>query len=408
MSVVEKKSTNEAAMAQATWAEVSLSALAANYRRLQSAAAGAEVMGVVKADGYGHGAAQCALALAQANEIPAQWLGVTDAAEGAAVRRAVKDPAVRILLMRGLLAGEIESAMEAALTPVVWTVAQMDALEAAAVRLDIKEFAVHMEIDTGMSRQGVSPAELPAMLARFTQSSPLRLEGVMTHFAAAEEVASPQNDSQMKIFEQALEQIRAAGLRPEWIHAGSTSTVDAGSALPVLLRLAERSKTRLMCRAGIGLYGYALPLTGAASQVHGELEPVLAWKTRILSISDTAPGARVGYNGTFIAEKPMRLALLPVGYADGLRRELSNAGEVLITGKRARIVGRVSMDVTIVDVTAVPGAKAGDEVVILGTQGGERITADDHARIAGTIAYEILCGINVRVPRCYLSGDEQS
>jgi len=131
------------------------------------------------------------------------------------------------------------------------------------------------------------------------------------------------------------------------------------------------------------------------------LDPVLAWKTRILSLSEVESGASVGYNGTFVAERPMRLALLPVGYADGLRRELSSAGEVLIGGKRARIVGRVSMDVVSVDVTAIPDAKASDEVVILGMQGGERITAEDHARLAGTIAYEILCGIHARVHRSY-------
>jgi alanine racemase len=308
---------------------------------------------------------------------------------------------VRILVMRGLLDGEIEAAMGAALTPVVWTLGQLDALEGFAARSGVKEIAVHLEIDTGMSRQGVSLAELPKMLARFTAASPLRLEGVMTHFASAEDVASAQNVSQLKRFDQALEQVRASGARLEWIHAGSTFTVDAGAALPALVRLAERSGARLMCRTGIGLYGYALPLAGAKSQVRGELEPVLQWKTQILSVHEVDAGAQIGYSGSFTADKPMRLALLPVGYADGLRRELSSAGVVLIAGKRARIVGRVSMDVTIVDVTEIAGAKAGDEVVILGAQGTESITADDHARIAGTIAYEILCGINVRVPRRY-------
>jgi alanine racemase len=401
MSVVEKKNTSDA-----VWAEVSLSALAANYRLLSERAAGAEVMGVVKADAYGHGAVACAPALVQAG---AQWLGVTDAAEGIAVRAALSKngpKSAKILLMRGLLAEECDAALNADLTPGVWTPAQLDALEAAAGRLGAKEIAVHLEIDTGMSRQGVSLAELPKMLARFTKGSPLRLEGVMTHFAAAEDVDSPQNAAQMKMFAQAVEMVRAAGLKPEWIHAGSTSTVDAGVALPALKELARGAK--LMCRTGIGLYGYALPLTGATSRVRGELEPVLAWKTQILSVQDVAAGARVGYSGSFIADKPMRLALLPVGYADGLRRELSSAGEVLIAGKRARVVGRVSMDVTIVDVTGIAGVKAGDEVVILGVQGSERIRADDHARIAETIPYEILCGINVRVPRNYLSSEEQS
>jgi alanine racemase len=394
MSLVDKKTTNEA-----VWAEVSLAALAANYRRLRTASGDAELLAVVKADAYGHGAVACAPALVQAG---AQWLGVTSAAEGIAVRAALSKngpkPA-RILVMRGLLAEECDAALNAGLTPGVWTLEQMDALEAAAVRLGAEEIAVHLEIDTGMSRQGVAPAELAKMLARFTTSSPLKLEGVMTHFAASEDVVSPQNAAQMKVLAQAVEQVRAAGLQPEWIHAGSTSTVDAGVALAALREIASGAK--LMCRTGIGLYGYALPLTGAASRVRGELEPVLAWKTQVLSVQDVAAGARVGYSESFVAERPMRLALLPVGYADGLRRELSNAGDVLIAGKRARIVGRVSMDVTIVDVTGIAGVKAGDEVVIFGTQGGERITADDHARIAGTISYEILCGIASRVSRSY-------
>jgi len=397
MALVDIKTTNEA-----VWAEVSLRALTENYRRLQNAA-GAEVLAVVKADAYGHGAVACAQALVQAG---AQWLGVTDAAEGIFIR-AVLPESARILVMRGLLTHEAESVVAAKLTPVVWTMSQIDALEAALHGAKAQTFAVHVEIDTGMTRQGVSLTELPKLLARFTADSPLQLEGVMTHFAAAEDVASPQNDAQMQAFKQALEQVHCAQLQPEWIHAGSTSTVDAGAALPSLHRLAQQMGAKLMCRTGIGLYGYALPLTGATSRVRDELEPVLAWKTRILSISDVEAGARVGYNGTVIAEKPMRLALLSVGYADGLRRELSNVGEVLIRGKRARIVGRVSMDVTSVDVTEIPGVQVGDEVVILGTQGGERITADDHARIAGTIAYEILCGINARVPRLYLGADEQ-
>jgi len=397
MALVDIKTTNEA-----VWAEVNLRALVENYERLHAAAGGAEILAVVKAGAYGHGAVTCAQALVQAG---AYWLGVTDAVEGASIRGAgLLD--VRILLMRGLLQGEAERAIELWLTPVVWTLAQIDALEAAAAKLGAGDVAVHLEIDSGMSRQGVGLAELPKLLARFTAESPLRLEGVMTHFAAAEDVASPQNAAQMQVFKEALEQVHCAGLKPWWIHAGSTSTVDAGVLLPGLLRVAQQMGARLMCRTGIGLYGYALPLTGAASQVRGELEPVLAWKTRILAVTDVEAGAHVGYNGTFTAGEPMRVALLPVGYADGLRRELSSVGEVLIGGKRARIVGRVSMDVTSVDVTEIPDAMVGDEVVILGTQGGKRITAEDHARIAGTIAYEILCGISARVPRLYSGGSE--
>ncbi len=382
----------------AVWAEVSLPVLATNYARLRAAAGDAAVMAVVKGNGYGHGAVECARALAQAG---AEWLGVTFAAEGAAVRQAVGAD-IRIFVMRGLLPDEAETAIKHSLTPVVWTAEQMDALESAAAKLGVKSFAVHVEIDSGMSRQGVSLEKLPELLARFAKSSTLRLEGVMTHFAAAEDVASAQNVSQMKRFDKALETVQAAGLRPEWVHAGNTSAVDAGKALPMLRLLAERVGARLMFRTGIGLYGYALPLMGAASQVRGSLQPALSWKTRVIAVSEVVAGARVGYNGTFTADRPMRLALLAVGYADGLRRELSNAGEVLIAGKRARVLGRVSMDVTTVDVTEIAGVSAGDEVVLLGAQGGERITADDHARVAGTIAYEILCGIGSRVPRLYV------
>jgi alanine racemase len=239
------------------------------------------------------------------------------------------------------------------------------------------------------------------MLARFTGDSRLRLAGVMTHFASADEARSPQNAAQIASFAWALGQVRSAGLRPEWIHAGSTSTVDAGVSLPGMRELAADMGARLMCRTGLGLYGYALELSGADSRVRGELEPVLAWKTRVLSTLQVEAGARVGYNGSFVATGPMRLALLAVGYADGLRRELARGGEVLIAGRRARIVGRVSMDLTIVDVTGIAEAKAGDEAVILGAQGSERITAEDQARIAGTIAYEILCGISARVMRCH-------
>jgi alanine racemase len=237
------------------------------------------------------------------------------------------------------------------------------------------------------------------MLERIKSSATLRVEGVSTHFAAAEDVGAEQNVEQMRAWAQALGVVRAAGVKPEWAHAGSTSTVDAGAALGELARLAGMLGAKPMCRTGLGLYGYALPLAGAESRVRGELKPVMAWKTRVLTVYDAAKGARVGYNGTFTAKEPMRLALLAVGYADGLRRELSNTGDVLIRGKRARIAGRISMDVTVADVSAVEGVAAGDEVVILGEQGAERITADEHARIAGTIAYEIVCGVSERVPR---------
>ncbi|HEY0308960.1 MAG TPA: alanine racemase [Acidobacteriaceae bacterium] len=385
---------------QPIWAEISLPRLVANMRQLQQQLAGADLLGVVKADAYGHGAIPCAIALVQAG---AQWLGVTSAEEGATVRAALQAQhlTARILLMRCILAEDAEPALASNLTPAIAEPAHFEALESAATKLGLKNIPIHIELDTGMSRQGVSPQQLPALLARFTATSPLKLEGVMTHFASAEEVTAPQNLDQIEQLAVALAHIRAAGLPLQWLHAGSTATIDADVALPALRKLAAAAGARLMCRPGIGLYGYAMELTGGAAHVRPALQPVLAWKTRILALREVGPGARVGYNGTFIAPGPTRLALLAVGYADGLRRSLSNTGDVLIAGKRARIVGRVSMDVCSVDVTHIPEATVGDEAIILGEQGTEKITADDHARIDGTISYDILCAIAKRVPRLY-------
>ena len=247
----------------------------------------------------------------------------------------------------------------------------------------------------------------------------------------------------MARFDAALQQVKAAGLRPEWVHAGNSSTVDAGTPLQSLRGLAEGVGARVMARPGLALYGYSLPLESVktaagplldaeysphddriASAAAGEtawvggrvrqaLQPVLSWKTRIVSLREVAAGDTIGYGAAYIAARPMRLALLPVGYADGLRRELSGSntsaegrpatrpgGEVLLCGQRAPMVGRISMDLTMVDVTAIPAAAIGDEAVLIGEQDGQQhLGAEDHARIAGTIPYEILCGISDRVPR---------
>jgi len=369
-------------------------------RLIQQQLAGAGLLGVVKADAYGHGAVPCAIALVQSG---LQWLGVTSAAEGVAVRAALQAQhlSARILLMRCILAEDAETALASSLTPAISKPAHLDALEAAAAKLGLKNIPIHIELDTGMTRQGVSLQQLPALLARFTPTSPLQLEGVMTHFASAEEVTSAQNLEQIENLAAALAQIRAAGLPLQWLHAGSTATIDAAVALPALRKLAAAAGARLMCRPGIGLYGYAMELQGGAAHLRPALQPVLSWKTRILSLRHAAPGALVGYNATFITPGPTTLALLAAGYADGLRRSLSNTGYVLIAGKRAPIVGRISMDVCSVDVTNIPEATVGAEAVILGTQGAEKITADDHARIASTISYDILCAIAKRVPRLY-------
>jgi alanine racemase len=385
-----------------SWVEVSERRLTGNYKLLQEAA-GAEtaVLAVVKANAYGHGAAVCAPVLARAG---AEWLGVTDVAEGAAVREALAGAGIsqgeqpEILVMSGLLREDARDVIRHGLTPVVWLREQMEWLVEAAVGSGGVVVPVHVEIDTGMARQGVVPEELEELLGWVKGQTALRVDGVMTHFASSEVAGSAQTVAQRKKFDEAMDAVAAAELRPMWVHAGNSSTLDnqgGGGNVAWLRGLAAGVGAKSMVRAGIALYGYCLPIEGGGvNTVRQELQPVMTWKTRVIGVREVEAGETVGYNGTFVVERAMRLALLPVGYADGLRRELSasNAragGWAMVKGQRAAIVGRVSMNLTIVDVSGIEGIALGDEVVVL----GDGVTADDHARLAGTIAYEIVCGV---------------
>jgi alanine racemase len=397
-----------------SWVEISRQWLAANYRLLVDAV-GAEtsVMAVVKADAYGHGADLCAVILAAAG---AEWLGVTDAAEGVAVRASLSQAGIqpRILVMSEALGEDAETVVEHGLTPVVSNVEQMEELTRAAGGKASRPFGVHLEVDTGMARQGVSPGgALDEVLQWLSRQSAIRLDGVMTHFASAEIAGSHQTSEQRTCFEQSVGQVVAAGLKPAWVHAGNSSTIDnaadaetATGSLRWLVELARMAGARAMVRSGLALYGYSLPVEReqgygcvAESRIRSRLQSVMTWKTRVTGVREIEPGTKIGYSGTYTAPHRMRLALLPVGYADGLRRELSTTGAhgggwVMFGEARAAIVGRVSMNLTIVDVTAIQSVAVGDEAVVLGAG----ITADDHARLAGTIPYEILCG--VKSPRC--------
>ncbi len=402
-----------------SWVEISEKRLIANYRLLVEAAGGdTPVLAVVKANAYGHGADLCAPVLARAG---AEWLGVTDAAEGLAVREALAAAGIahesqpRILVMSGFLGEDAEAIVQHGLTPVVWNQQHMENL-AAAVRQHgggATPFPIHLEIDTGMARQGIAPGEQLHTLLHWLKRQPLlRLDGVMTHFAAPEVAGSQQTKSQRTRFEEAIAAVAAAGFKPAWVHAGNSSTLDnqcrdnhgTDDNLAWLRSLAASVGARSMVRTGIALYGYCLPIEqpSAASVVQAKvryrLEPVMTWKTRVIGVRELQPGDTVGYNAIFVAQRPMRMALLPIGYSDGLRRELSGAnakpgGWVMVHGQRAPIVGRISMNLTTVDVTHIPHAAVGDEVTLL----GDGITADDHARLAHTIAYEIVCG--VRAPQ---------
>jgi alanine racemase len=382
------------------WAEISRSRLLTNWTLLRKATTDdVDVLAVVKADAYGHGAAACAALLENAG---ARWFGVTCVAEAVALRQVSLES--RILLMSGLWDGEADAIIVQKLTPQVWEPFHFDLLEAAARKRALKpeSLPVHLEIDTGMSRQGVRSLEtLKELLARCGAESPIHIEGVMTHFSAPEVLEPDETQAQMARLAAALEVIAEHGIRPAWIHAGNSATLFVPEHLLALEKLAQKYAARLMLRPGLALYGYLPQFVPQLSDgtESATLRPVLAWKTRVISLRTIDADESAGYNMTFRATRRTRLALIPVGYADGFNRLLSNRGHVLVRGKKIPIAGRVSMDQTILDVTDLPNVEIGDEVVLIGEQGGESITAYDLADAAGTIPYEVTCAISARVPR---------
>jgi alanine racemase len=391
------------------WVEISARSFENNYRFLQSIAPGqAELLAIVKADAYGHSLDICAPAAVRAG---ARWLGVTSVEEGVQARAAC--PESRILVMGGIFPGQGPAIVEHALAAVAWESNQLDELEAAARGTDAPpgSIAVHLEIDTGMSRQGARVNDLAPLLERFGPDSPLHLEAVTTHLYASDETSGLATAGQLHLLEEAIACIDAAqpslGAAPEWLSVGASAAL-LGNDANAIVALARRSRRKLMLRPGLALYGVVPryeppfgepgePSTLAAAK--GLLKPVLAWKTRVVSLRDVPAGTEIGYNGTFVATEPMRLALVAAGYADGLDRRLGNRFSFLVRGERAPIVGRISMDQSVLDVTEIPGVAAGDEVVILGSQGGETITAFDHADATGTIPWEVFTRIGPRVQR---------
>ena len=376
-----------------TWAEVSLGALGQNFHAIQKhVGAGVTICAVVKADGYGHGAVECARALESEG---ARWLGVTDAAEGLALRGA--GVTARILLMTGIWKGEEDGIVAKNLTPTIWEPWHIELLERAARKrqsdLPLHRLPVHLKIDTGMNRLGASQEALPRLCEMLSACTHLTLEGVSTHFASAEVLDSEDAVRQMKRFEEGLAVLRDCGLRPPLVHMGNSAAM---SARP------ETWKT--MVRPGIALYGYSLAFRRGgepAAVAPLPLRPVLSWKTRVLTVKEVAAGQAVGYMGTFVTKARSRIAVLPVGYADGYPRLLSNRARVIVRGEYAPVVGRVSMDLTIVDVSQISGVAVGDEVVLIGKGNGKSVDAVELARWCESVPYEILCGLSQRVPRVY-------
>lgn len=370
-----------------SWAEVSRGRIAENLRRVRTAVgAGVEIVGVVKADAYGHGAVEVARVLTGEG---ARWLAVSCVDEGIALREA--DIAARILVMADRATSVYSALVEYGLTPVVHTLEDLRELSPVA-NGGAPPLRYHLKIDTGMGRLGTR-STVSEIACAVKDASGLQLEGLMTHFASAADYTNKQTDRQVRAFERLSAGLRKAGVCAEFMHMSSTNPIAYG----------RREALHNMVRPGHALYGYVSPARGEAPERVLEVSPALTWKARVISTKEVPEGAQVGYGGMFRTQRPTRIAILGVGYADGLSHRLSNRGHVIAAGKLVPILGAVSMDVTTIDVTDCPSIHAGDAVTLLGSEGDVSINAQQMARMAGTISYDILCGIRTRVKRVYVA-----
>ena len=300
--------------------------------------------------------------------------------------------------MTGFWRGEESEIIRLRLTPTVWEPWHIESLDAAAAALGVARHPVHLKVDTGMGRLGVSRGSASRSAGGFeVRPSISSLEGLSTHLASSEIMDAPSVAEQERTFDVARRMVREAGFEPTFVHMANTGAV-----------ISRRETWNSMVRPGVALYGYYLPFQRAGREVSGgtlrlPVKPVLTWKTRILSLRDFAANQPLGYGATYVTKAPAHVAVLPVGYADGFNRQLSNRGRVIVREHYAPIVGRISMDLTLVDVTGIPGIAVGDEVILLGTCDGMSVDALEHAELANSTPYEILCNISKRVPRRYVS-----
>jgi alanine racemase len=367
-----------------TWAEVDLDAIAANVAALKAQAAAPRLMAVVKADGYGHGLVPATRAAIAGG---ADWLAVALVEEGRALRTAGVD--VPILVMVEPPVAAIGPLLDAALTPAVYTPAFIDALDRAAAERRCDPVSVHLKLDTGMRRVGVPQAGWEDALRRIRAARGLHLEGLWSHFAVADEPDHPFIAHQSREFRCGIDLATSLGVQPDLVHLCNS----AGT-----LHLREDHYD--MVRPGLAIYGLepAPGLTAACP-----LRPALSFRSRLSLVKPLAAGEAVSYGLRWTALKDTTIGTVPAGYADGVTRALSNRGKVVVCGRRVPIVGTVCMDQFLVDLGA-QDAREGDDVVLIGTQNGAAVTADDWATWLGTINYEIVCGISKRVPRVYIHG----
>ena len=369
-----------------TWAEIDLDALAENLRVIRAQVGrDVNVMAAVKANAYGHGAVRCALRLEREG---VDWFGVAMPEEGIELRQAgVRKP---ILCLGGFWAGQESACLQQQLTPVVYRLDMIEALDSAAQHAGVIA-DVHVKIDTGMGRLGVRSDDVRQFCGELSRFRSIRIDGLMTHLAAADDPAREDfTNNQLKRFQQAINLFREKGFAPTFVHAANSA---ATFAYP-------QARGNIV-RPGGTLYGFrrdVLPPKFETSQ----LRPVMSLHSRIMLLKTVGKGEKLGYGCTFETTRESRIATVPIGYDDGYRRALSNQGRVIVRKTFAPVVGRVSMDLTLIDVTDVAGVALHDQVTLLG--GNERlsITAEDLAELAGTISYEITCGISARVPRSYL------
>src|ERR671923_39287 len=340
-----------------------------------------KILSMVKANGYGHGAVAISQTLAS---VGGDAFGVATLEEGIELRQAgIRTP---ILVVAGAYGEQLEQFLSYDLTPTIYEIEGVRILEAAA-KCRGKNLNVHLKIDSGMGRLGLLADETNSWIPELKKCSALKLEGVFSHFSHAESVEGDYTREQLDIFKRVIQLLRKEGLAPRLVHF-------ANSAATITLPAAYFD----MVRPGIMLYG-VYPSPAMANQIL--LKPVLSWKTKILQLKKVPPGTSISYGQTLVTNRESMIATLPVGYADGYQRLLSNRGQVLVDGQRAPVVGRVCMDLTMIDVTDIRKVQQGDEVVLLGRQGDAEISADEMAAWANTISYEILTSIGVRVPRIH-------
>lgn len=368
-----------------TWAEIDLDALAHNFRVIRGCVGpGVRILAAVKANAYGHGAVECSTRLEREG---VDWFGVALPEEGIELRTAgISKP---VLCMGGIWARQESLCVQQNLTPVVYRLDVVEALDRAAqeARTTVD---VHVKIDTGMGRLGVRADDVPDFCARLKRFAHIRVDGLMTHLASADDDQQTAfTTQQLQRFETAVATFRDHGFEPNYIHAANS----AG-----LFTFFESRAN--MVRPGGTLYGFARDVLPPNSDAP-PLRPVMSLYSRIMLLKRLPKGEKLGYGGTFETTRDSVIATIPIGYDDGYRRAFSNNARVIMRGEFAPVVGRVSMDLTIIDVTDVAGVALDDRVTLLGSDGNCSITAEDLGELAGTISYEITCGISNRVPRVY-------